>query len=190
MAFRSLLFCLGICAGQLGAQDLVPRPEAPPWGVAVLLGRGTGDSAKPYGNDYGVEFTWQFLRDHWVQGRLRSSIIHVNRGEGVPDGLYFTPTEAKFLVVSSDWIFRPMKGHGPYLLLGAGANYHQAERYDVNRTDSQTGTNLALAWGVGWLIVNQVEVELRQDVLVVDFGLDARTSRDALCTSLVLRKRF
>ena len=190
MKFRYLLFLFSLCAGQLCAQEQGPRPEAPPWGGAVLAGRATGDASRSYGNDYGVEFTWQFLRDHWVQGRLRGSLINVNRGAGAPDGLYFTPQQAKFLVVSCDWIFRPTKAHGPYLLLGAGGNYHQADKYYVNTTDSATGTGLALAWGAGWLVGNQVEIEFRQDLLVVDFGIDSRTSRDAVCTSLVLRKRF
>lgn len=181
---------LAFCVGQLCAQDLVHPTEAPPWGAAFLAGRATGDSSQAYGNDSGVEFTWQFLRDHWVQGRLRASLLSVSRGAGAPDGLHVTPQQAKFLVVSCDWIFRPAKAHGPYFLLGAGGNYHQADKYYVNATDTVTGTGPALAWGVGWLIQNQVEIECRQDILVVDFGLDARTSRDAVCTSLVLRKRF
>jgi hypothetical protein len=99
------------------------------------------------------------------------------------------PGKANFLVVSGDWIFRPMKAHGPYLLLGAGLNYHQSDRYYPYATETQSGTNLALAWGAGWLIGNQVEVELRQDALLVDFSIMG-SNRDALCTSLVLRKRF
>ena len=188
--FRSLLLTLFFCAGQLCAQEQVHRPEAAPWGVAVLMGHETGDSAKSLGNDFGVELTWQFLRDHWVQGRVRGSILNVGRGEGAPDGLGFTPQQAKFLVVSCDWIFRPVKAHGLYFLLGAGANYHQSDRYYVNGTDTQTGTNIALAWGVGWLIVNQVEVELRQDALMVDFNPVFGGNRDVLCTNLVIRKRF
>ncbi len=189
MKCRSLLFSLTLCAGQLCAQDRDPRPEAPDWGVAVLLGRETGDRLNSYGNNYGVELTWQFLRDHWVQGRLRGSAIQVGKGAGAPDGMGYVPQQANFLLVSCDWIFRPMKAHGPYLLLGAGLNYHHSSRYYLNATDTQTGTNLALAWGAGWLIGNKVEVELRQDALMVDFSIMG-SNRDALCTSVVLRKRF
>jgi hypothetical protein len=187
---RSLIFCLGFCAIQLCAQERVQPTEAQPWGVAVVMGHETGDRSHFYGKNYGLEITRQFLRDHWVQGRLRGSLVNVGKGNGAPDGLGFTPMQAKFLAVSCDWIFRPMKAHGPYLLLGAGGNYHQADRYYIDFTDSTSGSNFNLAWGVGWLIANQVEIELRQDAFMVDFNVPFGGNRDVLCTSLVLRKRF
>lgn len=189
MTPRSLLLGLSLCAVQAWAQG-TSHPEAPPWGVAVLVGHETGDAMHSYGRAAGVEGTWQFLLEHWVQGRLRGSLISVGAGDGAPDGSGYTPKEAKFLALSCDWIFRFAKGHGPYVLLGAGLNYHQADRHWFNLTDRNSGVHLTLAWGAGWLLQNQVEVEVRQDALMVDLAPIFGSDRDVLTTSVVLRKRF
>ena len=189
MAPRSLLLGLCLCAAQVWAQE-PSRPEAPPWGVAALVGKETGDTMHAYGRAVGVELSWQFLLERWVQGRLRGSFISVGTGDGTPDGMGFTPKEAKFLALSSDWIFRLTKGHGPYVVLGAGLNYHQADRHWLYTTDRDSGVHFTLAWGAGWLIQNQVELELRQDVLMVDMAPIFGADRDVLTTSVVVRKRF
>jgi len=138
--------------------------------VAILAGKETGDREHAYGNNFGVEPTWQFLRDHWIQGRVRGALVKIARGSrsGVPNP-YPYPLQGEFQVLSCDWVFRPMKAHGPYALLGAGANFHQVERYFGKGSDATHGVLPSLAWGAGWLIKNQVEIEVRQDAMMVDF---------------------
>lgn len=186
MRFRSLF--LGLCALELCAQEALQRTEAPPWGVALLAGRETGDSEHAYGDNYGVEGSWQFLRDHWVQGRVRGALLKIERGKGSGGSEPWTyPLRGDFLVLSCDWIFRFKKAHGPYLLLGAGVNYHRVDRFYGSASDTERGVLPSLAWGVGWLISNRMEIEVRQDILMVDV---IGGSRDAECTNLVLRTRF
>jgi hypothetical protein len=190
MRLTILSLLLPLCVLRLSAQEPVSK-EAPPWGVGILAGSETGSREKVYGSSFGGELTWQFLREHWIQGRVRATYLQVNKGSG-SGGVYPDnggPAQGEFLVGSCDWIFRFTKPHGPYLLLGAGWNHHDISAGEGNASNSRQGNFLSYAWGMGYLIQGSVEVELRQDLMVVDF-FGWAGNKDATCTSLVVRKRF
>lgn len=167
-----------------------PPREAPPWGAGFVLGQDQGPADRPYGSVQGVEVTWSFLRQHWVQGRLRGTVLDVAKGPGTLPALGQPPLSARFLVASCDWIFRLEKAHGPYFLLGAGLNGHQVRRDWPGLADQSSGVNVAVSAGVGFLAVNRWEVELRYDTLVVDMASIWGPSRDAKPLVLAARMRY
>lgn len=180
----TLLLAGGSLLGQ------APGREAPPWGAGFVLGQDQGPATRPYGTVQGVEVTWSFLRDHWVQGRLRGSVLDVGEGPGTLPSPEQVPLKARFLVASCDWVFRLRKAHGPYALLGAGLNGHQVRRNWAGLGGSDSGVNAALSAGVGILLENRWELEVRYDTLVVDLVRVWGPTRDATPLVVAARMRY
>ncbi len=184
-----------LVSAALGAQ------EAPAWGVGLRLGEDHAYSETPYGTAFGVEGSWQFLREHWIQGRLRATYLHMGRGSGrewMPG--VTTRADLDSFGVSCDWIFRVKGRMGPYLVLGAGLH-----RYDVSyetttrnppagpvvEADSQQGGYLTLTGGLGYQFQRTWEVELRWDALPTSLLTIFYTPPlDPAVVSLGIRRRF
>lgn len=179
---------------------LVWAQEAPPWGVGVRIGEDHAYSKTPYGTALGLEGSWQFLRDHWVQGRLRATYLRMGRGSGREwmSGVT-TRAEMESLAFSCDWIFR-VKGHmGPYLVLGAGLHHYDVSYATTYRNlagdtvdrDSEQGGYLTLTGGLGYQADRSWEVELRWDALPTSILTIFNTPPlDPVVVSLGIRRRF
>jgi hypothetical protein len=175
--------------------------EAPPWGAGVRIGEDRAYAQSPYGTAWGFEGSWQFLRDHAIQGRLRATYLQLDRGRGREwmAGVS-TRAEMESLAFSCDWIFR-VKGHmGPYLVLGAGlhhydVNYETTDRNPPSPTllarESEQGGYLTLSGGLGYLFDRTWEAELRWDALPVSILRIFNTPPlDPVVLSLGIRRRF
>jgi|GEM_PF-7008442 len=191
MRLTCLCLILSLCVLRLPAQEPTPK-VAPPWGVGILVGTETENRDNIYGSNYGAELTWQFLREHWIQGRVRATYIHVNKGSGSTSPYVYPPAEGNFLGASCDWIFGFTKPHGPYLLLGTGVGNHDIRIDPSSGTaaHSESGAFFSGAWGLGYLLQGGIELEVRQDAMVVGISIFGGRTDDAICTSLVVRKRF
>ncbi len=171
------------------AVTAVGAQEAPPWGVGILGGAKSGKDRGVYGSHMGVEGSWQFLREHWVQGRLRAEYLHLGPASTrVPaDPSQQAPAKGDFFVFSCDWIFRTDRPYGVYFLLGTGMNVHTLHGEQVRDSGNATGNAPSFAWGFGWLFPQGVELEMRQDWLLMG-ALGGYA--DGLTSTVVLRKRF
>lgn len=175
--------------------------EAPPWGVGLRIGEDHAYRESPYGTALGLEGSWQFLREHWVQGRLRLMYLRLARGSGrewMPG--VTTRADLESLGLSCDWVFR-VKGHmGPYLVLGAGLHHYDLSYETTYRNaaagnpvvrDSGQGGYPTLTGGLGCQFDRSWEVELRWDALPTSILPIFNTPPlDPAVVSLGLRKRF
>ncbi|MBI3131205.1 MAG: outer membrane beta-barrel protein [Acidobacteria bacterium] len=175
--------------------------EAPPWGVGLRIGEDHAHSKSPYGTALGVEGSWQFLREHWIQGRLRATYLHMGLGSGrewMPG--VTTRADMDSLGVSCDWIFRVKGRMGPYLVLGAGIHRYDVSYETTTRNppagpvvegDSEQGGYLTLTGGLGYQFQRTWEVELRWDALPTSILTIFYTPPlDPAVVSLGIRWRF
>lgn len=167
----------------LGAQ------AAPSWGVGLLGGSKSGKDPGVYGSHLGVDGSWQFLRDHWVQGRLRLEYLHLGPASprSAAEGALQDATRGDFFVFSCDWIFRLNRPHGPYALLGTGLNAHTLKGDRARVSGEATGNAPSFVWGLGWHFAPGIELEFRQEWL---FMGALGSYADAFTSTVALRRRF